>query len=86
VGSSAPCCWSRSRTTCSLQPRDLAGLPTQEPVVLAWMPAASVYFRDPDNNLLEFMTMLTDPPRPDPGVLRGVIGSAELYRAVDIRF
>lgn len=53
---------------------------------MAWMPAASVYFRDPDNNLLEFMTMLTDPPRPDPGVLRGVIGSAELYRAVDIRF
>ena len=52
-----------------IQPRDLAGLPTQEPVVLAWMPAASVYFRDPDNNLLEFITMLTDPPRPDLGVL-----------------
>ena len=47
----------------------LAGLPTEEPVVLAWMPAASVYFRDPDNNLLEFITMLTDPPRPDLGVL-----------------
>jgi len=52
-----------------IQPRDLAGLPTEEPVVLAWMPAASVYFRDPDNNLLEFITMLTDPPRPDLGVL-----------------
>ena len=52
-----------------IQPRDLAGLPTDEPVVLAWMPAASVYFRDPDNNLLEFITMLTDPPRPDLGVL-----------------
>jgi len=33
------------------------------------MPAASVYFRDPDNNLLEFITMLPDPPRPDLGVL-----------------
>ena len=52
-----------------IQPRDFAGLPTEEPVVLAWMPAASVYFRDPDNNLLEFIAMLTDPPRPDLGVL-----------------
>ena len=52
-----------------IQARDLAGLPTEEPVVLAWMPAASVYFRDPDNNLLEFITMLPDPPRPDLGVL-----------------
>jgi catechol 2,3-dioxygenase-like lactoylglutathione lyase family enzyme len=52
-----------------IQPRDFAGLPTDEPVVLAWMPAAAVYFRDPDNNLLEFITMLPDPPRPDLGVL-----------------
>ena len=29
-----------------IQPRDFTGLPTEEPVVLAWMPAASVYFRD----------------------------------------
>ena len=48
-----------------IQPRDFAGLPTEEPVVLAWMPAASVYFRDPDNNLLEFITMLPDSPRPE---------------------
>jgi lactoylglutathione lyase len=52
-----------------VQPRDFAGAPTQEPVVLAWMPAASVFFRDPDNNLLEFITMLPDAPRPDLGVL-----------------
>jgi lactoylglutathione lyase len=52
-----------------IQPRDFAGAPTQEPVVLAWMPAASVFFRDPDNNLLEFIAMLPDPPRPDLGVL-----------------
>ena len=52
-----------------IQPRDFFGLPTVEPVVLAWMPAAAVYFRDPDNNLLEFITMLTDPPRTDLGVL-----------------
>ena len=52
-----------------VQPRDFAGAPTQEPVVLAWMPAASVFFRDPDKNLLEFITMLPDPPRPDLGIL-----------------
>jgi len=52
-----------------IQPRDLAGLPTEEPVVLAWMPAAAVYFRDPDNNLLEFIAMLPDPPRLDLSVL-----------------
>ena len=33
------------------------------------MPATAVYFRDPDNNLLEFIAMLPDPPRPDLGVL-----------------
>jgi len=52
-----------------VQPRDLAGLPTEEPVVLAWMPAAAVYFRGPDNNLLEFISMRPDPPNPGPGVL-----------------
>jgi len=52
-----------------IQPRDFAGLPTEEPVVLAWMPAAAVYFRDPDNNLLEFISMLPASPRPELGVI-----------------
>jgi catechol 2,3-dioxygenase-like lactoylglutathione lyase family enzyme len=38
-----------------------------EPVVLAWMPAASVYFDDPDGHSLEFIALLDDPPRPDLG-------------------
>ena len=38
-----------------------------EPVVLAWMPAASVYFDDPDGNSLEYITMLPDAPRPGLG-------------------
>jgi len=50
-------------------PLDFSGKPTDEPVVLAWMPAASLYFRDPDGNLLEFLAMLPDPPRPALGVL-----------------
>jgi lactoylglutathione lyase len=40
-----------------------------EPVVLGWMPAASVYFDDPDGHSLEFISMLPDPPRPDVGFM-----------------
>ncbi len=36
-----------------------------EPVVLTWMPAASVYFDDPDGHSLEYICMLPDEPRPD---------------------
>jgi lactoylglutathione lyase len=49
-------------------PLDFAGEPTDEPVVLSWMPAASLYFHDPDGNLIEFLAMLPDAPRPDLGV------------------
>ena len=50
-------------------PLDFAGMPADEPVVLAWMPALSLYFLDPDGNLLEFLAMLPDAPRPDLGVV-----------------
>ena len=50
-------------------PLDFSGRPADAPVVLAWMPAAAVYFRDPDGNLLEFIAMLPEQPRPDLGVL-----------------
>ena len=50
-------------------PRDFSGNPTEEPVVLAWMPAASLYFHDPDGNLLEFLSMLPDAPEPELGVV-----------------
>ena len=49
-------------------PLDFSGSPTGEPVVLAWMPAASLYFHDPDGNLLEFLCMLPDAPQLEPGV------------------
>jgi lactoylglutathione lyase len=51
-------------------PLDFAGHPTDEPIVLAWMPAVAVYFRDPDGHLLEYIAMLSDEPRPDRGILR----------------
>lgn len=50
-------------------PLDFEGRPTDEPVVLAWMPSASLYFRDPDGNLLEFLAMLADAPEPELGVI-----------------
>jgi len=50
-------------------PRDFSGDPTNEPVVLAWMPAASLYFHDPDGNQLEFLSMLPDAPEPRLGVV-----------------
>jgi catechol 2,3-dioxygenase-like lactoylglutathione lyase family enzyme len=52
-----------------IEPRDFGGRPSDEPVVLAWMPAAAVYFQDPDGHQLEYLCMLAGPPRPDLGVV-----------------
>jgi lactoylglutathione lyase len=54
----------------NITPLDFSGDPCNEPVVLAWMPAASLYFHDPDGNLLEFLTMLPDQPQPNQGVVK----------------
>jgi lactoylglutathione lyase len=48
---------------------DFDGRPTDEPVVLAWMPAVAVYFLDPDGHLLEYIAMLDGEPRPEEGVV-----------------
>lgn len=45
------------------------GEPVDEPIVFTWMPAASVFFDDPDGNILEYICMLPDPPQPDVGVV-----------------
>jgi lactoylglutathione lyase len=52
-----------------ITPLDFNSQPTDEPVVLAWMPAASIYFTDPDGHLLEYLAMLDDVPRADDGVV-----------------
>jgi lactoylglutathione lyase len=36
---------------------------TDEPLVHTWMPAAAYYFKDPDQNSLEFISMLPDQPK-----------------------
>src|SRR5437016_13675839 len=35
-----------------------------EPTVIGWMPSAQIYFRDPDGHMLEFISILPDPPDP----------------------
>jgi lactoylglutathione lyase len=42
---------------------------TTEPSVIGWMPAAAVYFRDPDGHLLEYLAMLDMAPRPERGIV-----------------
>jgi lactoylglutathione lyase len=42
---------------------------TTEPSVIGWMPAAAVYFRDPDEHLIEYLAMLDEPPRPERGIV-----------------
>jgi lactoylglutathione lyase len=59
-----------------IEPLDFEGNPTEEPVVLAWMPAASLYFHDPDGNLLEFLAMLDD----DPNLGMGVVNRSQWVR------
>ena len=46
-------------------PLDFYGEETGEPSVLGWMPAAAVYFHDPDGHLLEYIAMLEEAPAPD---------------------
>jgi lactoylglutathione lyase len=50
--------------THGIKPLSFFGLETTEPSVICWMPAASVYFRDPDGNMLEYIAMLEKEPRP----------------------
>jgi lactoylglutathione lyase len=55
--------------TAGITPLDFDGRPTDQPVVFGWMPAASIFFRDPDDNLLEYIAMLSHEPRPELGVI-----------------
>jgi lactoylglutathione lyase len=52
-----------------VEPLSFFGRPTTEPSVIGWMPAAAVYFRDPDGHQLEYLAMLDAEPRPDLGVV-----------------
>lgn len=59
----------RALEAAGIRALDFDERPTDEPSVLAWMPAAAVYFHDPDGHLLEYIAMLAEPPRRDAGVV-----------------
>src|SRR3954465_8898262 len=45
------------------------GQVTNEPSVLCWMPAASIFFRDPDGHLIDYLAMLDEEPKPYLGIM-----------------
>jgi len=51
-----------------VEPLSFLGEPADEPSVIGWMPAAAVYFRDPDGHLLEYLAMLDGTPHPELGI------------------
>ena len=59
-----------------IAPRGFHGEPVDEPVVIGWMPAAALFFADPDGHLLEYLAMLTEAPRPDLGVVTYALWTA----------
>ena len=58
--------WLRAR---GIEPSHPPHAPLQgtvdEPIVHGWMPAAAVFFKDPDGHILELIADLSDAPRPD---------------------
>ena len=52
-----------------IKPLSFFGVETTEPSVICWMPAASVFFRDPDGHMLEYIALLDKVPRPDLGII-----------------
>jgi len=52
-----------------LAPLSFFGEPADEPSVIGWMPAAAVYFQDPDGHILEYISMLALDARPDAGIV-----------------
>ena len=52
-----------------ISPLTFFGEETEEPSVITWMPAAAIYFRDPDGHLIEFLTMLDAEPDVNLGIV-----------------
>lgn len=49
--------------------RNFAGEVSDVPSVFGWIPAAAIYFRDPDGHLLELIARLPGERRPEVGVV-----------------
>ncbi len=64
-----------------VEPLSFFATPATEPSVIGWMPAAAVYFRDPDGHLIEYLAMLPGPARPE----LGIVGWSEWERDGAVR-
>jgi lactoylglutathione lyase len=53
----------------SVKPYNFLKDGTDMPIVFCWMPAMSIYFDDPDGNVLEFIAVLKGKGRPDLGLV-----------------
>lgn len=51
-----------------ISPLGFNGESVIEPVVIGWMPAVSIYFKDPDGHSIEMLHFLADNPDPKFGV------------------
>ncbi|MNW29124.1 Metallothiol transferase FosB 2 [compost metagenome] len=58
--------WLKER---GIEARNFLDDGTDEPLVCGWVPAVSIYFRDPDGHNLEFIAILPDEPQPELGVI-----------------
>lgn len=52
-----------------ISPRNFFDEVTDQPSVFGWIPAASIYFNDPDGHLLEFIAKLPGEPKPEIGIV-----------------
>jgi len=52
-----------------ITPLSFFGAEATEPSVIGWMPAAALYFRDPDGHLLEYLAMLEEDPKLELGIV-----------------
>ena len=52
-----------------VEPLGFNGEPIDEAIVIGWMPAAAVYFKDPDGHMLELLSMLPEPAQPGLGIV-----------------
>lgn len=59
----------QSLTHLKIEIRNFFNERTNVPSVFGWIPAASVYFDDPDGHLLELLARLPGPPRPELGIV-----------------
>jgi lactoylglutathione lyase len=51
-----------------IAPLGFHGEPVTEPVVIGWVPALSLYFKDPDGHMLELIAILDTAPDPGFGI------------------